>query len=211
MIQIKTRFNGWKEVDEKTALEFATHLYNGTTQKNMLDYINSEKLNGISFTEEQLIHNINSLKTEIISDKPIQVCRENIKQEKKGKTLDEMTGEERKEYEILLNRTAREEMKLKLEADIMRDIIVCNLMKEDARVYLLELKKIIDDTLNKIEVARYEKMCRLDYFGGCEKAGEVCEKYKKTIHRTITKLDKAENGVYEFNKLEVIENEKSNI
>ena len=52
-------------------------------------------------------------------------------------------------------------MKLKLEADIMRDIIVCNLMKEDARVYLLELKKIIDDTLNKIEVARYEKMSRL--------------------------------------------------
>ena len=68
---------------------------------------------------------------------------------------------QRKEYEILLNRTAREEMKLKLEADIMRDIIVCNLMKEDARVYLLELKKIIDDTLNKIEVARYEKMYRL--------------------------------------------------
>ena len=161
MIQIKTRFNGWKEVDEKTALEFATHLYNGATQKNMIDYINSEKLNGISFTEEQLIHNINSFKTEIISDKPIQVCRENIKQEKKGKTLDEMTGEERKEYEILLNRTAREEMKLKLEADIMRDIIVCDLMKEDARVYLLELKKIIDDTLNKIEVARYEKMYRL--------------------------------------------------
>ena len=82
MIQIKTCFNGWKEVDEKTALEFATHLYNGATQKNMIDYINSEKLNGILFTEEQLIHNINSFKTEIISDKPIQVCKEKIKQEK---------------------------------------------------------------------------------------------------------------------------------
>lgn len=48
-----------------------------------------------------------------------------------------------------------------------------------------------------------KKCVDCDYFGGCEKAGEVCEKYKKTFHRTITKLDKAENGVFEFSKLEV--------
>ena len=57
------------------------------------------------------------------------------------------------------------------------------------------------------------KKCQdCDYFGPeCKKLGEVCEKYKKTFHRTITKLDKVDNGVYEFSKLELIENEKSNI
>ena len=44
-----------------------------------------------------------------------------------------------------------------------------------------------------------------DYFGGCEKVREVCEKYKKTFRRKYTKLEKVENGVYEFSKLEVKE------
>jgi len=48
-----------------------------------------------------------------------------------------------------------------------------------------------------------------DYFGNCEKAENVCEKYKKTFHRTYTRLDKAEYGVFEFSKLEV-EDEKNN-
>lgn len=47
-----------------------------------------------------------------------------------------------------------------------------------------------------------KKCIDCDYFGGCEKAGEVCEKYKKTIHRTITKLDKAENGIFTFKEME---------
>lgn len=42
-----------------------------------------------------------------------------------------------------------------------------------------------------------------DYFGGCDKAGEVCEKYKKTIHRTYTRLEKLENGVFTFKVMEV--------
>lgn len=41
-----------------------------------------------------------------------------------------------------------------------------------------------------------------DYFGGCEKAGEVCEKYKKTIRRKYTKLEKVENGIFEFKVVE---------
>ena len=55
-----------------------------------------------------------------------------------------------------------------------------------------------------------KKCVDFDYFGGCEKAGEVCEKYKKTFHRTITKLDKAENGVFEFSKLEVEDGARNN-
>lgn len=55
-----------------------------------------------------------------------------------------------------------------------------------------------------------KKCVDCDWFGPeCEKSGEVCEKYKKTFHRTITKLDKAEDGVYEFSKLEG-EDEKNN-
>ena len=50
-----------------------------------------------------------------------------------------------------------------------------------------------------------KKCIDCDYFGSCEKAENVCEKYKKTFHRTITKLDKAEDGVFEFSKLEVKE------
>lgn len=50
-----------------------------------------------------------------------------------------------------------------------------------------------------------------DYFGGeCKTPEIVCEKYKKTIHRTITKLDKAENGVFEFSKLEVENGARNN-
>lgn len=48
-----------------------------------------------------------------------------------------------------------------------------------------------------------KKCVDCDYFGGCEKAGEVCEKYKKTFHRTITKLDSAEDEICKFSKLEV--------
>ena len=49
-----------------------------------------------------------------------------------------------------------------------------------------------------------KKCIDCDWFGGdCEKAGKVCEKYKKKIHRKYTKLDKVENGVFEFSKLEV--------
>ena len=40
------------------------------------------------------------------------------------------------------------------------------------------------------------------YWGSCEKAGEVCEAFER-MHRTITKLDKAEDEVFEFSKLEV--------
>ena len=40
-------------------------------------------------------------------------------------------------------------------------------------------------------------------WGSCKKAEKVCEKYKKTIRRKYTKLEKVENGVFEFSKLEV--------
>lgn len=45
-------------------------------------------------------------------------------------------------------------------------------------------------------------------WGSCKKAEKVCEDFEK-MHRTITKLDKAENGIFEFGKLEV-EDEKNN-
>ena len=48
-----------------------------------------------------------------------------------------------------------------------------------------------------------KKCVDCDYFGSCEKAENVCEKYKKTIRRKYTKLEKVENGVFEFSKLEV--------
>ena len=42
-----------------------------------------------------------------------------------------------------------------------------------------------------------------DYFGGdCKTPVKVCEKYIHTP-KTITKLDKVDNGVFEFSKLEV--------
>lgn len=45
-----------------------------------------------------------------------------------------------------------------------------------------------------------------DYFGNCEKAENVCEKYRKTIRRNYTRLKNAENENFEFQKMEV-ENE----
>lgn len=39
-------------------------------------------------------------------------------------------------------------------------------------------------------------------WGSCKKAEKVCEDFER-MHRTITKLDSAEDEVYEFSKLEV--------
>lgn len=58
MIQVKTHFYNWKEVDYNTALEYARYLYESITTKSgkeKVDYINNNKLRGISFTEEQLV------------------------------------------------------------------------------------------------------------------------------------------------------------
>ena len=155
MIMIKPAFSNWKEVDEKTALEFATHLYKGMKCSNIIEYINTEKLKGISFTEKELVKK-NILKIEKIPKEQVQISK-NIINRKKGKYLHEMTKDERKEYELLLNKQCRLEMKIKLEADIMRDLIVCNMMGESSKPYLMELKKIIDDTLNKIAIIEMKK------------------------------------------------------
>jgi hypothetical protein len=149
MAQIKTHYSGWKEVEQKIALDYAKHLYNSLTCRNRLNYINTEMLKGISFAEEQLIEKNNTLKIERLPKERMQIYK-NIKQEK-GKTLDEMTKEEKKEYELLLNKMAREEMKLKLLADINMNFIICQFTGENPKLYLMELKEIIDDTLNKLE------------------------------------------------------------
>lgn len=47
----------------------------------------------------------------------------------------------------VLNRLAREQMKLKLMADINVDIMVCQLEGIDYKEYLKELKEIIDGFL----------------------------------------------------------------
>lgn len=52
-----------------------------------------------------------------------------------------------------------------------------------------------------------KKCVDCDYFGGCEKSGKVCDKYKKTIHRTYTRLDKAENGIFTFKVMEARKDE----
>ena len=62
-----------------------------------------------------------------------------------------------------------------------------------------------------------KKCIDCDYVITCNKSSryETCERYVHTAEKhtpkKYTKLDKVENGVYEFSKLEVIENEKSNI
>ena len=48
-----------------------------------------------------------------------------------------------------LNKLAREQMKLKLMADIRADIEVCKLENIDYREYLKELKSIIDGFLKE--------------------------------------------------------------
>ena len=49
----------------------------------------------------------------------------------------------------ILNKLAREQMKLKLMADIRADIEVCKLENIDYREYLKELKELIDGFLKE--------------------------------------------------------------
>ena len=54
MIEIKSLFGGWKKVDKETALKYSRHIYsNATAIKDKVSYINSERLKGIKFTEEE--------------------------------------------------------------------------------------------------------------------------------------------------------------
>lgn len=54
-----------------------------------------------------------------------------------------------KECEIALNKLAREEMKLKLLADIRINFEVCQFTGENPMNYLIELKEIIDEFINR--------------------------------------------------------------
>ena len=54
MIEIKSRFNGWVEVSEDKAREFAEILMNemiGITEAEKENYINTNKLRGITVNE----------------------------------------------------------------------------------------------------------------------------------------------------------------
>lgn len=52
-----------------------------------------------------------------------------------------------------------------------------------------------------------KKCIDCDYFENCPKSGNICENYKKTIHRKYTKLEKAENGIFE---VKFLDEEKNN-
>ena len=56
-IEIKPLFDGWKEVTEEQALEYAKTLYKNITTKvddEKVIYINTNRIRGITFTKEQL-------------------------------------------------------------------------------------------------------------------------------------------------------------
>lgn len=57
MIEIKPIFSDWKTVTEKQALDFARFIFKNIMtmlDKEKVEYINKEKIRGISFTEEEL-------------------------------------------------------------------------------------------------------------------------------------------------------------
>jgi hypothetical protein len=57
MIEVKSRFNGWKVINISTALDLSRHLMNGITTMEddieRLNYINT-KFKGIQFTLKQI-------------------------------------------------------------------------------------------------------------------------------------------------------------
>lgn len=57
MIEIKTLFKGWIPVSKERALEYAKKLYYGIKtmkEDECVEYINTKKIRGISFTREEL-------------------------------------------------------------------------------------------------------------------------------------------------------------
>lgn len=54
-----------------------------------------------------------------------------------------------KDYEIALQRLAREEMKIKLMNDIELDIEICKLMNTNPKEYLFELQELINSFCKK--------------------------------------------------------------
>lgn len=57
MIQIKAIFSDWKEVTKKEALDFARYSFKNITtmQDEEVDYINENKLRGITFTKKEMM------------------------------------------------------------------------------------------------------------------------------------------------------------
>ncbi len=57
MIEIKTLFNGWIPATKERALDYARTLYKSVatmTGVELVEYINKNKIRGISFTIEEL-------------------------------------------------------------------------------------------------------------------------------------------------------------
>lgn len=56
---------------------------------------------------------------------------------------------EEEQGKILLNRLAREKMKLKLLSDINCDLMICELESWDKKQFLSELKELIDSLIKQ--------------------------------------------------------------
>ena len=57
MVQIKPLIGDWKDSTEEEALNYARQAYKGITTmsgKELVDYINEHKVQGVKFTEEEL-------------------------------------------------------------------------------------------------------------------------------------------------------------
>lgn len=57
MIEIKTLFDGWIPATKEKALDYAKFLYKSVmtmSDYKLVEYINTKKIRGISFTKEEL-------------------------------------------------------------------------------------------------------------------------------------------------------------
>lgn len=63
MIELKTHFSDWREVDRATALRYCALLYNGITGRGRLAKTNAH-VRGITFTGKELVNEYERISTE---------------------------------------------------------------------------------------------------------------------------------------------------
>jgi len=63
MIELKTHFSDWHEVDRATALRYCALLYNGITGRGRLAKTNAH-VRGIAFTGKELVDEYERISTE---------------------------------------------------------------------------------------------------------------------------------------------------
>lgn len=148
MIQIKTYFSDWKEVDRETAITFIKHCKDGATnipEDKIIEYIEQNRLRGIKVLDlcPDLFKKLNSNK-EQANKVDTNTPKQNKREETNEIPLDEMTVEQRQN----LNQYIRESNKLNLLKSIKRDMLICELEGWDKKEYLKDIK----ETINSINI-----------------------------------------------------------